>query len=336
MGVGLLSNYNSVSKIIIIGAGELGSRHLQGLTKISDKISITVLDPSPLALKKAEKRYNEIPKSKFIKKIEFINSMNLIKSSVDLAIFSTNADIRFTVIQNFLSKYSAKYIIIEKIAFQSIKDFEKISSILNEKNIKAWVNCPRRTFPFFAKLKERTIKSSKVHLSVEGSKWGLACNSIHFLDTLAFLSDQTDFFISDSNYEKKIFNSKRNGFLELSGMLTVKSKRGDILNIIDNRSGQIPFKISIHFDDIIVEIDQNNGIVKEFHKSEINDYTKEDYPLFLQSDLTGIQVEQIIKNSFSELTSFKESYKLHVPLIESFNQHFSSVMNKNITVCPIT
>ena len=42
--------------IAIIGAGQIGSRHLQGLTKIKQSINITVIDPNPAALKMAKKR----------------------------------------------------------------------------------------------------------------------------------------------------------------------------------------------------------------------------------------------------------------------------------------
>ena len=53
-------------RIAIIGAGQLGSRHLQGLTKIKQDIHITVIDPNPSALEIARQRFVEMPENPLI------------------------------------------------------------------------------------------------------------------------------------------------------------------------------------------------------------------------------------------------------------------------------
>ena len=48
---------HSMNNICIIGAGQLGSRHLQALKMVLQPLLITVVDPSSESLKMAEERY---------------------------------------------------------------------------------------------------------------------------------------------------------------------------------------------------------------------------------------------------------------------------------------
>lgn len=48
-------------KVAIIGAGQLGSRHLQGLKGAASSLAITVLDSSKESLQVSKERYEAIP-----------------------------------------------------------------------------------------------------------------------------------------------------------------------------------------------------------------------------------------------------------------------------------
>jgi predicted dehydrogenase len=54
-----------MKSIVIIGAGQLGSRHLQALRLIDEPIRIQVVDPSHESLKVAEERFNQVKKDFF-------------------------------------------------------------------------------------------------------------------------------------------------------------------------------------------------------------------------------------------------------------------------------
>ena len=93
MVAGQSSNFKSNPEILIIGAGNLGSRHLQGLGKTKNKFNITVLDPNDSALAKAKLCYKEILRSNPYQTVNFVNSLDLVRNSADLAIIATTADI---------------------------------------------------------------------------------------------------------------------------------------------------------------------------------------------------------------------------------------------------
>ena len=75
----------SRAHIAIVGAGNLGSRHLQGLTKINQAIDITVIEPYPYAMDLAKKRYDEMPVNPLVRSISCVSSLKGISQDLDLA-----------------------------------------------------------------------------------------------------------------------------------------------------------------------------------------------------------------------------------------------------------
>ena len=144
---------NNTPYISIIGTGQMGSRHLQALTKIKQAVNIIVIEPNPDALDVAKKRYHDMPSNPFIESISFSSTIEALEGDVDVAIIATNADVRKNVIENLFSVTVVKYMILEKVAFQSIVDFQVVLQLLESNNTKAWVNCSRRMYSFYKTLK---------------------------------------------------------------------------------------------------------------------------------------------------------------------------------------
>ena len=326
----------SSKKIAIIGAGQLGSRHLQGLTKINQAIDITVIEPNPDALNLAKNRYEEMPVNPLVRSVSYVSSLKSISQDLDLAIIATNANVRRKVIENLLGKTQVKYLILEKVVFQSIRDFEEVIQFLEEKCVKTWVNCARRITPFFLKLREKTIKAGKVQVIVKGRKWGMASTTIHMLDLLAFLTGQTEICVDGTRLDHKIYKSNRGGFLELGGKLLAQTVRGDILELTDERDkGKLFSKVIIKFDGQNIEVNQSSGYFRRYLQHP-EDAKKKPYHMPLQSEITAKLAEQILDFGNSDLTTLDESYLLHRPMLDAFNEHLSKIYKKIITTCPIT
>ena len=137
---------NLVPHIAIVGAGQLGSRHLQGLARLDRDIVVDVMDPDTAALALAKQRFDEMSPNLHKQSVRYISTQKDFESDLDLAIIATNADVRPHVIKSLLTNVYVRYLILEKVVFQSVRDFETVIQILDEKRIKAWVNCPRRIF----------------------------------------------------------------------------------------------------------------------------------------------------------------------------------------------
>ena len=63
----------SSKKVVIIGAGNIGSRHLQALKAVKIPLEIFVIDPSQASLDLSKERYKSMPEGKFSEEVNFFS-----------------------------------------------------------------------------------------------------------------------------------------------------------------------------------------------------------------------------------------------------------------------
>ena len=80
-----------MQNILLVGAGQLGSRYLQGLSTVKLDLFITVVDPSDLSLNKAKKRWLEVGGDLSQHTIRWCKVLPLDLLLIDLAIIATSA-----------------------------------------------------------------------------------------------------------------------------------------------------------------------------------------------------------------------------------------------------
>ena len=318
--------------IVLIGLGSIGKRHLESLIKLKHKYNIYLIDKNLEALKFCKKKFC---KDTNAHNLFFSNKMTNLPKFIDLAIIATNADKRREVTEKLIYRSSIKYIIFEKIAFQSITDFKKIIYLLNKKGIKSWVNCPRRCWPMYKKLKKK-INQKPLAMRIEGNNWGMASNSVHCLDLLSYLIGENKFYLVNSNLHKKIYKSKRIFFYEFGGKFIIKSLYGSTIIFQDNMIGKNRPKFLIDLKGKKFLIHEEKSIIKEFNKKKKSLIKQIKFEAPLLSNLTHKNVTKIFKYGKSELPSLSESYLIHLPLIRLFNKHLFEVKKKIFLKCPIT
>ena len=212
-------NKSKIFKILLIGAGNLGSRYLQGLLYVNQKCNIYVVDNSKKTLDLIKKRIEGIESHHH--EILFNSEIPENIHKFDLAILATTSNSRAELINKLISKYKIHFWIIEKVLAQSISELNQISNCFGKsKNV--WVNTPRRIMPLYKNFKSKLEKETKspINIEVKGGKWGLACNSIHFIDLFEWITDSRVLDI-DSSLIKTWFSSKRDGFVEAIGEMKV-------------------------------------------------------------------------------------------------------------------
>jgi len=321
-----------IYNIAIIGAGQLGSRHLQGLAKSTKQLQIYVIDPNEKSLIVAKNRFKEVSKPTN-SKVSYIQNIRGIPENIDLAIIATTANVRREVVEKLLEQCHLKYLILEKVVFQKSEDFNSIQKLLLGNGIKSWINCTRRTFPFYKKLK-KIIFGEKIIIKVVGNNWGLACNGIHMIDLLVFLTEKTDIKINTNELENIIVDSKRNAFKELKGTLKIYTSRGDTLELNDKDKYDENLKISISNSSMKFNIFEGDGLA--IRDKSNNKTHEEKISIPFQSELSGSIVDQIFDTGESDLTPYEECMQYHVPMLDAFNEHFSRVTGKDVEICPIT
>jgi hypothetical protein len=322
-------------KIVIIGAGQLGSRHLQGVAQSSFDISIEVVEPFESSRVIAEERYNQIKNRSKVEKIEFYDSIDKLSNDIDLAIVATSSDVRSKVIRELLSKKNVDNLVLEKVLFQTIEDYASIEQLLDKTNTRCWVNHPRRMFPVYKQLKQELQSANQISYNFQGGNWGLACNSLHFIDHLSYFADSTKLTLDGRFLDNKIYDSKRKGFIEFNGLLSGKVAN-HTLSLYSNPAAT-PSIFSIVSDILIANIDEAKGILV-ISKKENNweEEIRKEKIVYFQSELSSILIEDILISNKCLLPTFKEAMELHVPYIQCLLKKMDKINGKKNKLCPIT
>jgi len=319
-------------KVILIGAGNLGSRHLQGLALVNIKLKIFVVDISDSNLKLAKERFqlvNEKGKHDAI----FTNSLNNINETYfDIAIVATNSNVRFEISKSLLKVKTVKFLILEKVLFQKLDEYDDFKYFSSNFNTNIFVNCARRLNEFYKKISDVDFGTENIKMEVSGNSWSMGCNSIHFVDLFNYLTNLTP-KKWENNLDDKIIKSKRSGFIEFTGELFSKDKNGNQLRLISNRklNSSLVIKISNSKLKYTIEEDSNKVIFQK------KDFLKTDeIHIDFQSKLTNKVVESLINFETCNLPTYEVSSRLHKPLIKVMKDHFNKINNTNFDYCPIT
>lgn len=324
-----------MKKILISGAGQIGSRHLQGLMKLNFPSKIYVVDPSIKSLALSESRLKEVKNIAPFIDVSFFSELPKL-GKIDLAIIATTSDIRKKVILGILKENQVKNFLLEKLAFQNISDFKEIIKNFKKNNCKSWVNCPNRLFKGYINIKSNFKKKDKLIMNVSGGKWNLASNTIHYLDLFHFLTDCKKIKIINSDLNNQIFKSKREKFIELGGSITFISENGDKLNVFDSMSNESPVKINISSSKESIIINENEETVEYIDLETNSVKEKNSFEIAKQSILTTKIASDIILNEKCGLLKIDDSFIIHKILLDFFLHKVNLIAKKKYSSCPIT
>ncbi|MCH7535881.1 MAG: hypothetical protein IH948_09110, partial [Bacteroidetes bacterium] len=220
------------------------------------------------------------------------------KTPIDLAIVATRSDVRASVIEKLLEKNDVKYLILEKVLFSKKEEYNRISTLLENNNVKTWVNCPRRIYPSYLDFKSKIKNAKKVEFSVAGVDWGMASNSIHFIDLFAFLLDVDEVTIDNCELENQDID---NNFILFFGSLA-GTGNGHTISINCEDGDKTTVAVEIICDDIIYSIDETNNLLTITEGKNNWRSTETDFNVPVQSQLTHLVLDDLINNQTCGLT----------------------------------
>lgn len=318
----------TLNNIAIIGAGQLGSRHLQGLKTASSPLAITVVDSSDESLKIAKERYDAVDEIGE-KTIQYVNTIESLPEQLDLVIIATSSKPRASIVKSLLSHSSVRYLILEKVLFTQLSDYEEIGVLLKKKNVRCWVNCPRRMFGSYSIIKNSIDYTYPIKMEFVGKDWGLCCNAMHFIDVFMYLTQDKTFTINTERIESKIYESKRPGYKEMYGTLRITTESGDELILSCLSSIDQPAHVDIKNGLNYLALDEISGILIIDGKE-----TKVDTPY--QSQTTGILADSILRTGFCPLTSYEKSAQYHKVYIQKILEKYNEITGEDSKTLPIT
>jgi hypothetical protein len=314
-----------INSVAIVGAGNIGFRHFQGIIKSSSPLKIYLVDPKINYNK--DEFLNQ--KNMFHHEIFFYENLMDLPKSLDFLICSTTANIRKKLLLNILDNINIQYILSEKVVFQSSDDFDELILKADKNKTKIWVNCPQRTYELYRSIKEN-FRGKNFQMSSLGNNWNLASNSIHVLDLFCYLTDDYDIKFIEKNFLSDKIQSKREGYYELKGYAKIANSSG-VLIIEDSIKYNYMQKFFIKTNDQQIEIDEINNNVS----SSIKELEKK-YKFPFQSNLTLEYLKNLNEKNTLNLVNLKNCKKYHIPMLNVFSNKFSEIFEKKIINCPIT
>ena len=313
--------------VAIIGAGQLGSRHLQALKGASSLMNIYVVDNNVESLRIAKERYDSLPSCKE-KSVQYNLSLEDLPDGLDFVVIATGSKPRATIIKSLLKHSDVKNLILEKVLFPKLNEYDEIGKLLKDKNIHTWVNCPRRMYGMYQNIKSIMDTTNAISMISQGNDWGLCCNSIHIIDLFMFLTGEKTYTISHLDLENNVIDSKRAGYIEFYGSITIETPNGHTLTLKCGH-GEYESLKEIKYGSNTIKIQEENGLWT--FNSET--YT---YKLPYQSQLTGLLADMVLSIGYSPLTPYENSAEYHKPFIKAILNHYNQIKGINSDLCPIT
>lgn len=325
--------------VAIIGAGQLGSRHLQGILKSKRKFKVFVVDPDKNSILLCISRAKEIEHSH---QITYLNKLSDLPIFLNLVIVATNSNVRLNVLKDLLSHSNVKVLVLEKVLFQSVPEYVEAKYLLSSKSSICYVNHPRRMQKGYKNLKKilKPFNHEIFEIKVYGSNWGIGCNGLHFLDLISYILTDKNIKYSSKNLAKDLIESKRKGFYEFRGSLHVKTVKGNKICITDDFSDSditTPLSICIMSKSVRIFIQEgiNSNIIITFANLNFK-LKKYKLELLFQSELSKKIVDSVLDDKNLELTKFSDAMENHIGFIKVLNNHIENITGIKTSLCPIT
>ena len=314
-----------MKNFLVVGVGSIGKRHVESMGDLKFKFNIHVVDPLTDNIKIAKNLFYKKKKKTYLGNYIAYKNIKEVKTNIDIAIIATTADVRFEILTCLLKNNKIKFLLLEKIAFDNIKNYEKAMSLLKKSKIPTYVNFPRRLNTYYNKLRVTLKKEKNIFMSIVGNNWGFASNSFHNLDLFLFLTDSKKIKNISADINKKTYITDRKNFIEFQGYFSFINEFTDKIIMQDfknlnSEKNSMYGGIKIETENITYIIYENfNKVVKIDNKIKAN-IKIDKINIDKQSSLTSKIILNALAGKKIKLPSLKESYVTHKSILEILNK----------------
>ena len=329
---------NSGYRVLIVGCGQLGSRHLQAVASLSMVTEIEVVDPSPEALELGRQRLAELPRDKSPSHVRWLASIGEATKQGDLCIIATQAQERCKALREVADTLGYSAFLLEKIVAQSIEELEASAGFATSRGLSVWVNFLERGIPFYRRVKERLSPVDPLIFSATGGNFFLATNGIHSVDLFAYYDECTRIEGAGARVDPILHPSKRGeGLYDLTGTLHGYTEKGSSLTISYIGADSPWFHISIASRGYRCFVDHGTGWACESDSESGWEWRKVPFEgSMLVSQTTREFATGILTSGHCALPTLEESLVSHRFILGQLQPHFCGLLGRPIDRCPVT
>jgi len=325
-------------KVLLVGCGQLGSRHLQAVASLEKVSEIHVLDPNPESIELGKTRLAEMYDLNNNIKFYWHLEPNSSLTGGDLCIIATQAKGRGEILKVAAKKYSYQKYLIEKVVAQSKGEYRDLIEFSNENGLSIWVNCKGRVYGIHKYIKTKLKTDEPIIFSDYGGNHGLGNNGVHAADLFVFYDEIKKINIIGARIEPMLQVSKRGReVFDLSGSLYGSTNKGSdfVLSFTGNHNSP---------DQISIISPSGRFTVDHFQKFAWESYPDSDWewrriPInenWMVSHMTKKFASDILNDGICDLPMLEECFPAHEFILNQLLPHFNKLLKKSDDVCPIT
>jgi predicted dehydrogenase len=316
--------------ILIVGLGNIGTRHLEALNKSEIDFDIYVYDININVYKFIKHKLNH-RRTIFLSSIDNASN-NGIPENIDVAIVATSSFGREILIGKLILNFKIKNLILEKVLFQQVESYSNFVSVFKEENINCYVNCPRRVMKSYKILKNELSALNISRITINGGGWNLLSNTIHFLDIIHFFTnDETVNIDILESLSDKYFESKRRGYIEMNGAFSGQINGIDFIISCDESNADLV--IEIEADESVYSINETLQKITVHKKSS---YVSNVFNIEYVSTTSLVIVEDLLRNHTCGLAKYSIHSILGESLIKLILAKQNTLLGENSNLCQVT
>lgn len=315
-----------MKKIIVVGFGNMGCRHVQSLLNADEKYQITVVEPS---IDNIQNNCDRIGCK--VEDLIWLNDLNNLSDSYDLAVVATSSAPRFTIVKCLL-ELGVKLFLLEKVVFQSNQQFKEIIELVEANGAKAYCNFVNRYSAIYNDIKAvQKAQNSSIKMFVFGGLWGMGCNSIHYIDVIEYILDSR-LMLKDAVVEVVEQPNKRgDSYKEFSGVISFEDNKGNALTVVSDADFKGGVVITVVMPDSTYILCEETWQVINTQNHSIS---RKGFSVPPSSQITKQIVIEIFENT-CRLTQLQETQLSHAQLFKAFNTKLLNHHSDDL-ICPIT
>ena len=276
-------------KICVVGVGNIGMRYVQGISKTFPDTELVLID--------CDARLKELAQLD-LGNVLLLPSLDDIEVPIDLFVVSTSCESRLSIYKRCLA-LNPKYIILEKYLFKSREEYEECLALTR---VPTFVN----QWMYGSKTFDCLFENDAQSVELRGSGWGLACNSVHWMDVFKRNMNITHLQVGSGTVISEVFSSKRPGYEEIFGELVFEDRDSDkTFKLVD-----MPDPSLVNMQKITVD---GKAYTFDYSKIMQGEAVLSHFPYF--SELIGGIVGEILEHGSCHLPLLEESISQHL-LIE--------------------
>ena len=309
-------------KVLIVGFGNMGARHLQSILNEFKKVEAHVLELNRTVFLNNLKmiKVNE-------KKVIHHKDFNTIPKKMDFCVVATPSEPRFDIV-NKLLEFEIDKFLLEKVVFQNDFQFGNILNKIENSNKQIYCNFVSRYYINFVELKQ-SLKGKKITMIINGDDFGFACNTLHFIDLFEYFTDSKSRIIN-SEISKDLRSNKRGvNYVELNGKLKSVTDKGDKFFIKNDLSKSNGMDLFIVTEDNFHFFNYKNKTHKIINFNGVKEF---DFQIKYTSELTAEIYKDMLNNNCL-LPDLKQTRSSHLQFLGIVNDALNL---KQTDKCPIT